>query len=686
MSRNSTKADRWGTAGATALAVLAFALLPQRQALAVEVPPLPLPGPYAVECSNLAQDFSRIAPGEDAPSYWEGVPRADGSQRRPADLLADPANTPMVTVNVPDNHDVFGSSAGRTLSYVIVICHPTSSSNPRLDYPLPTGRSVPHMMQDGDAPLWPDATTRFPVLLFSHGYGGSPISTDYIQAVSVMASFGYVVAAPFHTDATFLNVEDLQTVADAVFLATHLEQFNALQALRPLALSATLDLVLGQPRWRDRVDATQVGAFGASMGAEAILLMAGARMTTTFAQSSTPIMFDARLKAAVGYVPYFGQVIFPAFGPFEHGLDDVTLSYLAIGGTADTTAPLVVTLEGIERLAGPRELVAITGVKHQFDVPSTADIFTWTVTYLDAEVRRDPAARAKLLSMTSVAGGGDDHVLVPFNGPAVVTPPPLNFEGTWWNAPAGSESGWGINFAHQGDVIFATWFTHDANGRAWYLTMTALRIAPNTFAGTLYRTTGPPLDAIPFAPAQVQRIAVGTGTLTFADGNNGTFAYTVNGIPQTKTITRFVFGALPTCTWGILANLALATNYQDVWWAAGGAESGWGVNFAHQGDVIFATLFTYDFAGAALPLSAALMKVGPGIYSGSLIKTSGPAFSAMPFDPNAVTRTVVGTATVAFTSGNAAILSFQVSDAGKTTMQTKSIERLVFRPPGTVCQ
>ena len=123
-------------------------------------------------------------PGEDARSYWEGVPRADGSQRRPADLLAEPANTPTVTVNVPDDRDVFGSSAGRSLSYVVVICHPTSSSNPRPDYALPTGRSIPHMLRGGDAPLWPDATTRFPVLLFSHGYSGSPISNDYIQAVS----------------------------------------------------------------------------------------------------------------------------------------------------------------------------------------------------------------------------------------------------------------------------------------------------------------------------------------------------------------------------------------------------------------------------------------------------------------------------------------------------------------------
>ncbi len=82
---------------------------------------------------------------------------------------------------------------------------------------------------------------------------------------------------------------------------------------------------------------------------------------------------------------------------------------------------------------------------------------------------------------------------------------PFNVQGLWWNAPAGSESGWGINFAHQGDVIFATWFTYDASGRAWWLSMTAERSGANTFTGTLYRTTGPAFGAVPFDPAQVQR-------------------------------------------------------------------------------------------------------------------------------------------------------------------------------------
>jgi hypothetical protein len=104
-----------------------------------------------------------------------------------------------------------------------------------------------------------------------------------------------------------------------------------------------------------------------------------------------------------------------------------------------------------------------------------------------------------------------------------------------------------------------------------------------------------------------------------------------------------------------------------------------------EGNVIFATWFTYDFTGAALPLSATLDNVGPGAYSGQLIKTSGPPFSAVPFDPNAVMRTVAGTATVTFANGNAATFTFTVTDGGKTTTQTKSITRQVFRAPGTVC-
>jgi len=261
----------------------------------------------------------------------------------------------------------------------------------------------------------------------------------------------------------------------------------------------------------------------------------------------------------------------------------------------------------------------------------------------------------------------------------------LNFQGMWWDSPAGIESGWGINFAHQGDVIFGTWFTHDLNGKAWNLSLTAFQTGLNTFSGNLTLASGPPLGSVPFDPALVQRIPVGSATLTFADGNNGTFAYTVNGVSQSKPITRQVFGTLPTCVWGALNDLTLASNYTDMWWVPGGAESGWGINFAHEGDTIFATWFTYDYSGAALPMSATLTRIGSNVYSGTLIRSSGPPFNAVPFNPDAVIRTPVGTATVTFANGNAATFSYQVNDGMNTVAQTKAITRQVFRAPGTVC-
>ena len=111
----------------------------------------------------------------------------------------------------------------------------------------------------------------------------------------------------------------------------------------------------------------------------------------------------------------------------------------------------------------------------------------------------------------------------------------------WWNAPAGSESGWGISFAHQGGIIFGTWFTYDLTGTPLWLVVTATTTAPKVYSGTLFTTTGPAFSAVPFSPAAVALTSVGNATITFVDGNHATFAYTVNGITQTKQITRQIF-------------------------------------------------------------------------------------------------------------------------------------------------
>jgi hypothetical protein len=121
-----------------------------------------------------------------------------------------------------------------------------------------------------------------------------------------------------------------------------------------------------------------------------------------------------------------------------------------------------------------------------------------------------------------------------------------NYQDLWWAAPAGAESGWGVNLTHQGDIIFATWFTYDIDGTPLWLSATVNKTPAGVYSGTLYRTTGPAFNAVPFLPANVGLTAVGPLTLTFANGNNATFAYTVNGVTQSKSIVRQVFGTLGT--------------------------------------------------------------------------------------------------------------------------------------------
>ena len=210
--------------------------------------------------------------------------------------------------------------------------------------------------------------------------------------------------------------------------------------------------------------------------------------------------------------------------------------------------------------------------------------------------------------------------------------------------------------------------------------MTAPRTASNTYSGTLYATVGPPFNSVPFDPAQVMPFAVGTGTLTFTDANDGTFAYTIGSVSQVKNITREVFGPLPTCATAT-TSLAAATNHTDLWWASPAAsESGWGINLTQEGNTIFASWFTYDLNRNAIWLVVTAQQTSPGVYSGTLYQTTGPPFYS--FNPANVIATAVGTATFTFADGNDATFAYTFNGIS----QVKQITREVFAGPGTVCQ
>jgi hypothetical protein len=122
-----------------------------------------------------------------------------------------------------------------------------------------------------------------------------------------------------------------------------------------------------------------------------------------------------------------------------------------------------------------------------------------------------------------------------------------NFTDLWWKSPANTESGWGLNLVHQGSTIFLSWFTYGLDGKDMWLYASSLqRTTGNTFTGDLVRNTGQAFNTSPWNSANVHPTVIGTVTLTFTDPSNGTFAYTADGITQSKAITRFEFASPPT--------------------------------------------------------------------------------------------------------------------------------------------
>jgi hypothetical protein len=294
--------------------------------------------------------------------------------------------------------------------------------------------------------------------------------------------------------------------------------------------------------------------------------------------------------------------------------------------------------------------------------------------------------------LKSIAGGNFEAVdtsvmMIDANSAAAkqaASPPSANYQALWWRSPAGTESGWGLNVTHQGDVLFATWFTYDESGAArWYVMSSGNRMGDGAYSGYVYRTTGPAFSNDPWDPSQVAYTFAGSALLTFSDANNGTFAYTADNVTQSKPITRFVFASpVPTCAFG--GAPASPPNYTDLWWRSPAPTgSGWGVNIAHQGDVLFATWFTYESTGkGSWFVMSNGAKVGPGTYSGAVHRTTGPAFSASPWNPSQVGYAQVGDATFTFADASNGTFAYTVNGVS----QSKPITRYVFSSPATVCR
>ena len=113
-----------------------------------------------------------------------------------------------------------------------------------------------------------------------------------------------------------------------------------------------------------------------------------------------------------------------------------------------------------------------------------------------------------------------------------------NYTDHWWGGA--NASGWGLQISHQGNQVFAGWYSYNAQGTATWLTAIGTQDASNArrFTGTLYQVN----PGIPFAtingpvPASSTTTA-GTFELNFSDGERGTFTWSI-AVPGQGTVVR----------------------------------------------------------------------------------------------------------------------------------------------------
>jgi len=398
------------------------------------VNPLPL-GRFAVACSNVEIDMARLAElGGTAADYYEGR-TVNGETRYITDILAHPDTAFRFQERLPLQPWLYPTLWGQRPDFTVLICHPTSRANTDANYQLPDdGGTVPHMQPAGEGPKiisaseyaqtagLPDpqssSPAQLPLIVYSHGLGGSPVGKGYLDVAVQIAAQGYMVAAVFHADNRYspVRIEDL---GDFAFALAAFPVIVQMQALRPFALKAMTDHLIADGGFGPAIDRSRIGAFGASLGGEAVAHLVGAQLTTTLARDCSPTERDPRIRAAMGYVPYSGQAFLPAFCNGQQGAESVNKPYLAISGTADITAPIGMTKQAIDRMGSSHYLVELIDGQHELRPQDAGDVLTWMVTYFNAylDVKADPTAMARFIRMQQVMGGRLDIMIVDVHVP-----------------------------------------------------------------------------------------------------------------------------------------------------------------------------------------------------------------------------------------------------------------------------
>lgn len=245
--------------------------------------------------------------------------------------------------------------------------------------------------------------------------------------------------------------------------------------------------------------------------------------------------------------------------------------------------------------------------------------------------------------------------------------------GLWNNV---NESGWGIVVTQEYSTMFVTIYTYDEAGNpVWYVASNC-HVAGNGCGGAtgapLYKVTGGTPITSAWSGTNKAVTQVGTLILSFTDVNTGFAIVTINGVSNTKTVTRDVFANpaaySPQTTFAIDKS---STVMSGLWNNAN--ESGWGATVTHQYGMMFATVYTYDSSGNPIWYVASSCSVVGTSCSGSLYKVTGGTPITAAWNGNNKAVLQVGSVILSFTDANNGEMLVTVNNVSTTKGFVKSV-------------
>ncbi|MFM0345845.1 alpha/beta hydrolase family protein [Paraburkholderia sp. RL17-347-BIC-D] len=305
---------------------------------------------------------------------------------------AGAASADQVDLHVGETTRVFHPAVARnwrgakTEALVTRIWYPVDTSVPQTPreigapgHPIFRG----HAAAD-DAPL-STARTSYPLLVLSHGTGGTADSLDWLAAA--LAAQGYIVAGANHPG----NTAAAPLTRDGFMLWWE----------RATDASEVLDGVLADPMLGRHVDRERIGAVGFSLGGYTVLELAGARTNLqaferfctspqadaichppeaariSDASGAAPLTLDdlspetkaSRARSGASYRDPRVKAVFaiaPALGEaFDSAtFADVTIPVSLLAGEADVTAPVATNIHRIAGLMPKAHVEMVPGASH----------------------------------------------------------------------------------------------------------------------------------------------------------------------------------------------------------------------------------------------------------------------------------------------------------------------------------